>query len=184
MMKKLLPIFLVAFSYLFLFLIFFFCYLILGLISDDNYLLLLVILFLGLITLIFIPNMIYAWLLPKLGYNEEKILFLNMVLKLCFIPFNLIIFLLPIYALFLPIGFLVLIMVLGTPLGIFLIIFVYLCLITTSMYGIRGLWQAYKKKKITKGFMIVNMVMHLFFILDVISSVIIYTTVKMRSEEK
>ena len=87
-MKKLLPIFLVAFSYLFLFLIFFFCYLILGLISDDNYLLLLVILFLGLITLIFIPNMIYAWLLPKLGYNEEKILFLNMVLKLCFIPFN------------------------------------------------------------------------------------------------
>lgn len=52
------------------------------------------------------------------------------------------------------------------------------------MYGIRGLWQAYKKKKITKVFMIVNMVMHLFLILDVISSVIIYTTVKMRSEEK
>lgn len=52
------------------------------------------------------------------------------------------------------------------------------------MYGIRGLWQAYKKKKITKGFMIVNMVMHLFLISDVISSVIIYTTVKMRSEEK
>ena len=81
-------------------------------------------------------NMVYAFLLPRLGFNGKQILFWNMLLKLCNIPLVMLI----------RVSTLVLLMIGGKNLpnggwsmvGIALVI-VFLVRLSSAMFGISGL---------------------------------------------
>ncbi len=96
----------------------------------------------------------------------------NMLIKLIHIPFYLIVFLLGILSLFMAV---VPALVLVTPIMIFILFFIdILLMLTSSMYGINALIKAFKAGLITGKFMILHIVMHCFFVTDIISSVIIF----------
>lgn len=124
----------------------------------------------GLICLfVFLPNIVYAYVLLKKGYSAKQLLFWNMLLKLCNIPIYILVFL---------IGMFMTITIVGIMIVPFLILFDYLLLIPSTMYGISGLIKAYKDNKISKSIMIGNIILQLIFGLDVISAVVCYINVR------
>ena len=110
-----------------------------------------------------LPNMIYAFLLPRLGTTPRQLLFWNMVLKLCNIP---------VFAGVFLVALLLNIMVI--PLLPFLMLFDYSLLLPSSMYGISGIWQNYQKGKFSAVETAVNIILHFFFCADVFSSIYCY----------
>lgn len=110
-----------------------------------------------------LPNMVYAFLLPRLGATPRQLLFWDMVLKLCNIP---------IFAGVFLIALLLNIMVI--PLLPFLMLFDYSLLLPSSMYGISGIWQNYQKGKFSAVETAVNIILHFFFCADVFSSIYCY----------
>lgn len=60
----------------------------------------------------------------------------------------------------------------------FLILFDYLLLIPSTMYGISGLIKAYKDNKISKSIMVGNIILQFIFGLDVISAVVCYINIR------
>lgn len=116
--------------------------------------------------LILLFNMIYAFLLPRLGFEGQKILFWNMLLKLCNIPIFLVIFL---------VGMLTHFLIL--PLIPFFILFDYFLLLSSTMFGISGLLSCYKSQQLSYRTLVVNIVAQFFFCVDVISAVYCYIKV-------
>lgn len=112
-------------------------------------------------------NMVYAFLLPRLGFKGEEILFWNMLLKLCHIPVFLLVFLI-----------VLLTHVLIVPLIPFLILFDYFLLLSSTMYGICGMLSSYKCGKISLTTLIVNTIAQLIFCVDVFSAVYCYIKVR------
>ena len=110
-----------------------------------------------------LPNMVYAFLLPRLGSTPRQLLFWNMVLKLCNIPVFVGVFL---------VALLLNIMVI--PLLPFLVLFDYSLLLPSSMYGISGIWQNYRKGKFSLAETAVNIILLFFFCADVISAIYCY----------
>lgn len=113
--------------------------------------------------LILLPNMVYAFILPKLKYTGEQLLFWNMLLKLCNIPIYLMVF------------FVVLLLhVLILPLIPIFILFDYSLLLPSTMYGISGIICCYKDGKLTIKEVIVHIILQLMFYFDVFSAVYCY----------
>lgn len=122
---------------------------------------------------IFLPNMPYAFILPKKGYTAKRILFWDMILKICNIPIYIIVFLNGLMLAITPMGFLFIFV---------LVIFDYILLLPSTMYGVSGLIQAYKKDLVTKQRFIIHAILHFMFCLDVVSAVISYYSVKNEKE--
>lgn len=115
-------------------------------------------------------NMVYAFVLPRLGYKGKQLLFWNMVLKLCNIPIFLVVF-------FICMLFHVLIL----PLIPAFILFDYLLLLSSTMYGVSGLVYCFDKGKLTRKFLIINVILQFIFCWDVFSAVYYY--VKLQDKE-
>ena len=97
----------------------------------------------------------------------------NMALKLCHIPSYLFVFLiglasavamikLPFTALIIPI----------------LVIIDVLLLCTTSAYGVCALVRSKQENRISTAFMVVNIILHVLFVWDVISSIIVFFKIR------
>ncbi len=102
----------------------------------------------------------------------------GMLIKLVHIPFYLIIFMLGVMALAVMV---VPVFVFISPvIVIILAIIDFFLMLTSSAYGINALVGAQKQGIISKRFMIIHILMHLCFILDIISAIIVY--IKLRKE--
>jgi len=124
---------------------------------------------------IFITNMIYAFVIKKFGRNSTELLFWDMILKLFNIPIYIMTFLVGIVGVIIPFGILY---------SFLLLIVDYLLLLTSTMYGVSGLIQAYREKKITKTTAIVNCILHFFFCTDVISAIAMFCIVKAKGKKR
>lgn len=122
--------------------------------------------------LVFLPNMVYAFMLPRMGYTQRQLLFWNMFLKLCNIPFYVLVFLM---------GMMMSVFVI--PLLPILILVDYTVLLPSTMYGVSGLLKARKARRISKKALIVNGIMQFMFCLDVCSSVYLYVSSRRRNNE-
>lgn len=109
-----------------------------------------------------------------------RLVFWDMLTKLMHIPFYLIVFLLGILLL---LTIVVPALVFVTPIMVGMLVIVDgLLMATTSVYGIGGIIRAWKKGLVTKTFAVVHMIMHCFFVTDVISAIIVYF--KLRKAKK
>lgn len=115
---------------------------------------------------VYLPNMIYAFFLPKFQFTQKEILFWGMLIKLVHIPIYIFIFMTGIFlTVFLP---------LGITLVPFLVIFDYLLLLSSGMYVISGIRKTWKEGKITKKKEILMIICQFIFCFDVISAVYMY----------
>jgi hypothetical protein len=70
-------------------------------------------------------------------------------------------------------------LILVTPIMIFILFVIdVLLMLTSSMYGISALLKARKAGLITGKFIAVHIVLHCFFVTDIISSIIIFINIK------
>lgn len=120
--------------------------------------------------LVYLPNMVYAFILPKLHYGGKQLLFWSMILKL----FNI-----PVYVLVILIVLLLHILIL--PLAPFLVLFDYTLLLPSSMYGISGIMASCAKGRMSKKAAVIHIIMQFMFCLDVLSAV--YCYFKMRQSD-
>lgn len=119
--------------------------------------------------LVYLPNMVYAFILPRLGYEGEKLLFWSLLLKLANIP---------VYGLVILLVLLLNIFIL--PMTPFLVLFDYSLLLPSSMYGVSGILSCHGKGKLSGKERIVHIIMQFMFCLDVASAVYCYVKVKKR----
>lgn len=113
--------------------------------------------------IVLLPNMIYAFILPRLQYEGRQLLFWNMLLKLFNVPIYIGVFLI---ALLLNIFII--------PLIPLLFLFDYSLLLPSTMYGISGIWQCYRKKQFSAVETVINFVLQFLFCFDVCSSIYCY----------
>ena len=121
--------------------------------------------YIAMICIIYIPNIIYAIILTVKGIPSQTILFWNMIIKIFHILFHLLVFI---------IEFMFVITIIG--LGALPILFIMdsLLLFTSSAYGICGIVRAVKDNRFTKNMGILFIIMHLFFVIDLVSAVICF----------
>ncbi len=142
----------------------------------------------GIFTLIyvFLTAIVYgfniwnAWTWP---YEEaiKRLPLYNMLLKLLHIPFYIGVFLLGILSLVIMV---VPALVLVSPIIILYLVFVdCLLMITTSMYGIRSAVWMYKSGLAGKAFTIVHILLHFFFVTDVISAICVFVKSKIARKQ-
>lgn len=162
-MKKVPVILLLAAPYVFLFAVIIICIAEEGLTARmmemSSYL------FLGMLIVVFIPNMIYAFILPRKGWEQRQMFFWNMILKICNVP---------IYILVFVFGLLMCITIFGLMLLPFLFIFDFLLLLSSSMYGISGLRLAGKEGTWPKTVIVINGICQFVFVADLASAVYLY----------
>jgi len=116
-------------------------------------------------------NMVYAFLLPRLGFNGKQILFWNLLLKLCHIPLILLIHV-----------FTLIIMLAGGEgirnevVSMILIAFLscYLILISSAMFGISGFRWCRKYGTLSKSGVIASSIVQFIPCIDVIGSILCY----------
>ncbi|MGN0999021.1 MAG: hypothetical protein ACI4PO_05665 [Faecousia sp.] len=133
----------------------------------------------GLLTLVvYIVSILYVFL-SKEKDGGCRLAFWNMVIKLAHIPFYGILFAVGAGLTIASIGFLVPLLVLPMALGILALID-YLLLITSSMYGINALRRAKQKGTVSTAFVVVNGILHFFFVADVISAIVVYCRLRER----
>ena len=101
-------------------------------------------------------NLVYPFCLMRSGFERQQFLFWAMVLKLCHIPFFVIVFF---------VGLLTNVMLI--PLLPFVLLADYLLLLASSMYGICGLVLCYRRGDVTKPVLVGCMAAHLLFCIDV-----------------
>lgn len=135
----------------------------------------LLLIYLGFLVVVYIPNMVYAFVLAKHGEKSTVLLFWDMLLKLCNIPIFIVVY---IY------GFIMAIVPMGIFITVLLIIVDFSLLLPSSMYGVSGLIQARREGKITTATAVVNSILHLFFCADVISAIVMFCVVKARAKSK
>ena len=115
-----------------------------------------------------LPNVVCAFLLPRLGVTPKRMLFLNMVIKLCNIP----LFVGGIVGAFLltqsP-DMMIVVMLIS-----YFVLFDYSLLLPFSMYGISGIWENYQKGKFSAVETAINIILHAFFCIDVFSPIYCY----------
>jgi ABC-type multidrug transport system fused ATPase/permease subunit len=139
--------------------------------ESDNFFFLLF----GALILIFLFNMVYPFVLAWRGEKASSLLFWDMILKLFNIPIYLANFFFGTFSALLPLGFV---------LTIIFVIFDYALLLPSTMYGVSGLIQAWREKKISLASAVFNSILHFIFCLDVISAIVMYIKVKIRSKKK
>lgn len=168
-MKKVLPLTLMAWPYLFVLFV-----LLPGDMSQEVYFTLFLV-YLVLTILIYILNIRNAF--TYAGENApRKLAFFDMMLKLVHIPFYFCVFL--VGAIFL-LAMVVPAFVLISPL-IVVTLFVVdgLLMLTTSMYGISAAVKAAKSGMLSRRTAILNGLLHCLFVADVISAIVLYRKIK------
>lgn len=170
MKGRILPILLLILPFLYLFV---FSLIISDENNADNKVVFLLVIWVILFVAFLISNIIFVALSVFKGIDSEFFLFWNMLLKLFHIPIYLLIFFIGILFVSLP-G-----VVIFTP---FLFAFDYMLLILTSIYGIGGLVQARREKKITTAVTLVFSVLHFVFCADVVCAAIAFCRVKSKSK--
>ena len=126
---------------------------------------------------ILILNMVYAFLLPRLGFNGQQILFWNLLLKLCQVP------LISLILLFV----LVMAMVGGEGIGAVVIAVLLVCwllMLSSSVYGISGFLWCHKYGTLSKAGMIASMIAQLIPCVDVIGSILCYIMFRKEGKTK
>ena len=116
---------------------------------------------------ILIFNMVYAFLLPRLGFKVKQISFWNLLLKLSQVPLISLILLLT----------LVMAMVGGEGIGAVVIAALLACwllMLSSSVYGISGFLWCHKYGTLSKAGMIASMIAQLIPCVDVIGSILCY----------
>lgn len=126
------------------------------------------------VVIVFIPNMIYAFILLIRREAASVLLFWDMLLKLCNIPIYIVLFLVGFPIFFFPAGFII---------SFFIAVIDYILLLPSTMYGVCGIIQARRENKITTKSAVVNIILHFFFCTDVFSAVIMYCKVKQKSKK-
>lgn len=127
--------------------------------------------YLGMLLMILIPNMVYAFILKGHGYELRKLFFWNMLLKLSHIP---------IYFLVFAAGLFLGLMIVGMMLIPFLVIFDYSLLLSSSMYGISGIWGLARAGKLSAAGAVLLIVCQLLFVADVVCAVYLYCRFRKR----
>lgn len=171
MKKRILPVLLLILPYLYLFSFNF------GISDEKNTnlkMLFFLILWVILALVFLILNSIFVALSVAHGGKSEFFLFWNMLLKLIHIPIYLMVFFVGTLCFVIPTS------IIFIP---FLTAFDYSLLILTSIYGIGGLVQALREKKITKTAALVLGVLHFFFCADVVCAVVAFCKVKSKSKK-
>ena len=107
-------------------------------------------------------TLLYLWFTRK-RLPVQNSVYWNFVLKLGLIPFSLLFFLL---CIFLP---------LIVPV---VLVFDVVLMLTSSAYGIRSMHHLWRTGKISTKFFLFNCILHLMFVADVISAVILYSKFK------
>lgn len=102
--------------------------------------------------------------------NAKSLSFWNMLMKLLHIPAYVMIFLIGVM--------LTGQLLVGLPFGLFfvpvLVVIDVLLLCTTSSYGICALVRAKKEGRISGSFLVVNIILHLIFVWDVVSAILVF----------
>ena len=119
------------------------------------------------VLLVFAPGMLRAFLLPRRGWTARRLLFWNMLLKVCNIPFFLCVF----FA-----GMMMSVFVI--PLLPFFVLLDYSVLLPSTMYGLSGLLQARREGRIDTKALIIFGALQFFFCLDVVSAVCVYANAR------
>ena len=119
------------------------------------------------VLLVFAPGMIRAFHLPRRGWTARRLLFWNMVLKLCNIPFYLGVFF---------VGLMMSVFVI--PLLLPLILIDYSVLLPSTMYGLSGLLQAHREGRFSAKTLVIFGIMQFLFCLDVVSAVWMYISAR------
>lgn len=128
---------------------------------------------------VYLLNIICACM-DKGEETYRRLAYWDMLTKLAHIPFYLAVFVLGVLLL---LTIVVPAMVFVTPLMVgMLVVIDLLLMITTSLYGINALLKGCRRGLISKTYTIVHIVLHCFFVTDVISAVMIYF--KLRKAEK
>lgn len=121
--------------------------------------------YLIMLIVVLIPNMVYAFVLKRNGYSQRELFFWNMTLKIAHIP---------IYILVFAVGVFMGMMILGMMLIPFLVLFDYSLLLSSSMYGISGLFCVSKKGLLSKKHAILCGICQFIFMFDVVSAVYLF----------
>ena len=119
--------------------------------------------YLVLVALVLVPNMIYAFVAPKLGFKSSQLLFWALVLKLCHIPIYVVIF-----------SVAVLLHIFILPLLPLLVVFDYLLLLSTTMYGISGILVSRQTGQLSSGMAVWLAIGMFIFCIDIISTLCCY----------
>ena len=119
------------------------------------------------VLLVFAPCMLRAFLLPRRGWPARRLLFWNMVLKLCNIPFYIGVFF---------VGLMMSVFVI--PLLLPLILIDYSVLLPSTMYGLSGLLQAHREGRFSAKTLVIFGIMQFLFCLDVVSAVWMYISAR------
>ena len=116
-------------------------------------------------------NMVYAFLLPRLGLRVKQILFWNLLLKLCNIPLILLIFVVT----------LVMMMVGGegirdeaSSMVLIALLLCYLIQVSSAMFGISGFRWCRKYGTLSKAGVIASSIAQFIPCIDVIGSILCY----------
>ena len=113
------------------------------------------------------PGMLRAFLMPRRGWTARRLLFWNMVLKLCNIPFYIGVFF---------VGLMMSVFVI--PLLLPLILIDYSVLLPSTTYGLSGVLQARRAGHIGAKTLVIFSIMQFFFCLDVVSAVWMYASAR------
>jgi hypothetical protein len=127
----------------------------------------------GLAAAVYIANIIFPFVLAKKGESSRTLLFWDMLIKLCYIP---------IFIIYFISGFIMVLLPAGFVFTILIMVFDYLLLLPSTMYGVSGLKRAYQEGKIRKEIAVLNQVLHFFFCADVISAVLMYCLVRAKDK--
>lgn len=122
-----------------------------------------------------LANVIFLIYLTVSGEDAQRLLFWDMLIKLCYIPFFLMMFLMILagFATFLVGGIAMVVMTVGVDL---------LFLIPPSIYGLCGCIRAAKEKNMSGGLSVVLAILHFLFCADVVAAIVAYC--KVRSSNK
>lgn len=126
---------------------------------------------------ILVFNMVYAFLLPKLGFSGKQILFWNLLLKLCQLPLILLILLFT----------LVMAMVGGERIGSVVIVVLlscYLIQLSSAVFGISGFRWCRKYGTLSKAGMIASSIAQFIPCVDVIGSILCYIMFRKEGQPK
>ena len=134
---------------------------------------------------VYISNMIYASICKEED-SYYYLAFWNMMIKLIHVPIYLLIVLLEIGSAFLAL------VTIHIPIFLFmapiLIIYLFfaalLLMIVSSTYGVNALIRAGMKRVVSKKYVIVNIILHFFFVADVISAIVLYKKVRKEKRER
>ena len=108
---------------------------------------------------------------------DEQLAFWDMLVKLIHIPFYLGVFFIGVVFL---LAMVVPMFVMVSPLIVIMLAVIdFFLMLTSSAYGINAVARARQKGSISTGFLVLNIIMHLLFVTDVISAVIVFVKLKM-----